>query len=225
MALILVLFAALHATVLLAFRTRWHFDFTTRTLLPAVASLALLAACAFQRKLGDAQLRRVSGIAIAMTALATVTSLAAADHYRRWRGFNDPRHADRPAAQWARAVLGRAGAGRPSVRLVTVGHLVPYLHVATDGAPVGGLPDVPQPATLFARSPGIATVVILKETPRGFRCPEYRRVYRAVLDRAADSIVRGEGFTAWWLSHESAVDRLEPDVRQLTSACAVSGGS
>jgi hypothetical protein len=215
MTLMLVVFAALYSTVLLALRTVWHFDFNTRMLVPAVASVALLAVCVFERRITDGQLWRVNGTAIVMTSLATVASVVAADHYVPWRVYNHPDFLDRPVARWARGARSAAGSGT-SVRFLSAGYMIPYLHFATDGAPVSGLPDVPGPSTLHVPSPGIATVVVLEPEGRRFLCPEYRRAYERVLDMAADSTFRGQDFTAWWLSGRSAADRLQQGVKQFT---------
>jgi hypothetical protein len=214
MGLILGAFAALYSTVLLALRTAWHFDFNTRMLLPAVASMALLVVCAFERRITDRQLWRVNAIALVTTALATLTTMAAVDRSVSWRGYNDSDFRERPVARWARAARAHPGTG--SVRFLSAGYMIPYLHFATGGAPVAGLPDVPDSSAFFARSPAIATVVILEPQARRFPCPEYQRAYERVLDVAADSTFKGEGFTAWWLSARSAAGRLERGTRDRT---------
>lgn len=212
---ILAGFAALYAVVLLVLRTRWHFDFNTRMLLPAVATLALWAICAFETRVTDAQLWRVNLIAIVMTALVTVASQGAVDHYVTWRGYNHPDLMDRPVARWARAAQRQAGPGL-SIRFLSSGYMIPYLHFATGGAPVAALPDLPAFATLLD-PPWVATVVVLEPAARRFRCPEYQRAYERVLDIAADSTFGGQDFTAWWLSGRSAADRLKREPKELTS--------
>lgn len=214
MGLILAVFAALYSTVLLSLRTAWHFDFNTRMVLPAVASVALLVVCAFERRITDRQLWRVNSIALAMTALATITTLAAVDRSVGWRGYSDRDFLDRAVARWARAARAQAGTG--TLRFLSAGYMIPYLHFATGGAPVAGLPDVPDSSALFARSPAIATVVILEPQARRFPCLEYQHAYAQVLDLAADSTFKGEGFTAWWLSARSAAARLERETRDRT---------
>ncbi|HUL01627.1 MAG TPA: glycosyltransferase family 39 protein [Gemmatimonadales bacterium] len=217
MALILVVFAGLYSTVLLGLRMVWHFDFNTRMLLPAVASAALLVACVWESRIADAQVWRVNGIALVMIPLVTVASLAAVDHYIPWRGYNSAEFQDRPVARWARAALARAG---PDARLrfLSVGYFIPFLHFATRGAAVGGLPDAPTPGALLAGSPFTGSVVVLEPGGRRFQCPAYQGAYEQVLDGAADSTVRGEGFTAWWLSAASA-SRLERGAGAFAPSC------
>lgn len=214
---ILAVFAALYTTVLIALSAVWHVELATRMHLPAVAGVATLAVWAFQRRIADDQLFAVNGTAIGMIALVTITSLGAADHFGTWRGFNHPGFLDRGAAHWARRTLAQAEPGTP-VRLLSVGRLIPYLHLATDGAPVGGLPDVPDPASLLGRAPRGATVVILEPGATRFRCTEYRRRYARVMDVAADSTSQGEDFTAWWLSAAGA-ERLEQEATGFGSLC------
>lgn len=219
MALILVVFIVLYSMALLGLRTVWHFDFNTRMLLPAVASFALLLACAWERRIADERLQRVNTIALVLIPLGTVASLAAADHYAPWRGYNHPAFLDRPLARWARNTWTTAGPGAP-VRFLSVGYFIPYIHFATGGAPVAALPDVPEPATLLARPPATETIVVLEPGRGGrrFRCPAYQAAYEQVLDGAADSTVRGDDFTAWWLSAAAAA-KLERGARQFAPSC------
>lgn len=217
MTTVLVSFAALYCAVLLLLRTVKHFDFNTRMLLPAVASVALVVACAFERRLHDAQLAHVNRVALAMVALVSLASLAATDHYLPWRGYDDPRFEDRPIAQWARGAVSHAPPGT-TVRFLTVGYFIPYLHYATGGAPAAALPDVPAPATLIARSPGTASVVVLEPGGRRFRCPEYQQAYEQVLNAASDSTYRGAGFTAWWLSR-TAGEHWQRELLAFAPSC------
>lgn len=203
MGVILLLFAVLYSAALLGLRTRWHFDFNTRMLLPAVASLVMLVVCGLEERIADAQVWRVHRVALVAVPLVTIASLAAADHFIAWRGYNSAAAREHPVAQWVRNEVAHAAPGA-HLRFASVGYFIPYLNFVTGNAGASGLPDIPEPQALLPRPPYTATVVILEPGGRRFACPAYQVAYEAVLDVAADSTILNDGFSAWWLSGTSA---------------------